>query len=1091
MGGDLSRRHVGRATALTAVVALLAATAGANEIWVVPAPMSASRTQTSGGRAAANETRFTFAVPDNMTRFQSAKVALIVDRRHTQEGDEPNHRDGNGDPSLVYDLFLFVTRGGEPVDLLTQKREDLGPVAAPARRLVEVDVSEVFPGSMGAGTDYVTLVFRTRSKEHVRVLGLRFIFEGPSGPPGPAGPEGPPGPTGPMGRPGRMGPAGPPGPPGPTGPQGQTGPAGPAGAPGEVTTAQLAALAARIEALEALLPRAVGFSTGTSAGPEDRTAVTLDVVLATPATASVSVDYTVTAEGTATPGLDFSPSSGTLIFAAGETRQTLTFVVVDDSLAESDETVVVRLSAPVNASLSLATHTYTIVDDEACPGCFPEFQSYSVTSDHGCGVRTDASLWCWGENRVGALGTGMAGPSTNEPVRVGSERWKKVSVASGYTCALKEDDTLWCWGDNGCGGVGTTDPGPTFCDGSAPVFAMFNTGGSRKFRDVATAGPHACGIAEDRSLWCWGQNSSGELGVNDTNSRPLATRVGLDAPADKDWEAITAGSRHTCGLRGGGKLWCWGENGRGQLGDGAAEPEVIVPKAVGNATWTSISAGANHTCGQNPQGDVWCWGDGSLGQLGDTTSGPSARRDAPYPIGVGTLWAEVRAGGNHSCARDRGGRLSCWGENLYGEVGDGTFSLRDRPTFVGTDSDWMTLALGSYTSCARKPNQQVYCWGYNDGGALGLGVGGDARSPRNAAPGIWKTISTGGSIGGLKSCGVKADDTLWCWGENQNGELGIGVVGGAHDSPEQVLAGTTFETVVVGNAHVCAIAIGGVLYCWGRNGEGELGLGYMTMQESSPRRLSFTDTYRSVGVGDGFTCAAHTNGNLFCWGYNGFGQIGTGGTGGNQLIPYNVSPTGSWTFVAAGAYHVCGLRAGALYCWGYDAYGQTGIAPPPPPGPTEWTSPQRVGLAANWIAVDGGDFHTCAIQSSNNTLSCFGYNYDGQVGNGQSGSSATDVTCPTRSGTGYRTVSLERYTTCATTLTNQLRCWGSNAFGYAAGTLVTPTAIGTASNFASVSVSDHNAIVVRSDGTAAAWGNCSRGVFGDDASFFETPTPLN
>ncbi len=352
-------RFRARAVILTALI-VSAAKAEANEIWVLPAPAEGGfRDTASRAPSLAGDARFTVAVPENMTAFLAARVALVVDRGSAHASDAPSHR-GPDDSSFLYDLSLTVTRQGAPLDVVALEREDLGPVTAPAHQLVEVDVSDVFPGDMVPGSDYVTLVFRTRPSEHVRFLGLRFIFEGPGGPPGPTGPEGP---RGPRGRTGRVGPQGPPGPAGPPGPT------GPAGAPDAATAALLESLAARIQALEAAQPRVVGFRASTSAGSEDRTAAVLEVALSTPATVAVSVDYSVTDEGTATPGVDFAPATGTLTFAAGETRQTLTITLVDDAVVEGPETVIVRLARPVNATLGVAAHTYTIVDDDACPGC--------------------------------------------------------------------------------------------------------------------------------------------------------------------------------------------------------------------------------------------------------------------------------------------------------------------------------------------------------------------------------------------------------------------------------------------------------------------------------------------------------------------------------------------------------------------------------------------------------------------------------------------------------------------------------------------------------------------------------------------------
>jgi alpha-tubulin suppressor-like RCC1 family protein len=730
-------------------------------------------------------------------------------------------------------------------------------------------------------------------------------------------------------------------------------------------------------------------------------------------------------------------------------------------------------------------------------GCSDLIQALSVAPDHSCAVHRDGLLWCWGANDAGQLGTGKDAPDSNAPVQVGSDAWATVSVAERYTCGIRLDGTLWCWGDNNCGVIGTTMPSQQSCDGFAPVYAPLATGGARAFLAVATGPTHVCAIDAEHALWCWGENFSGQAGVGNTMPVETATRVGMDTAADKDWQAVVAGASHSCGLRAGGALWCWGRNSSGQLGDDAAEPMATTPRRIGDVALASLAAGSDHTCGVTASGGLLCWGADDVGQLGDGASGDTATRTAPIAVGAGTQWSQVAAAGGHTCARDVAGHLLCFGENQAGELGDGSFVQRASPTPVGIANDWADVVAGPQITCGKKSDGHVSCWGSNAAGAFGIGKGGPAYAPRDVATGaMWKTIG----VGNAHACGIRLDGTLWCWGDDTRGQLGIGpdavALGAIHDAPTQVMVGTLWDQLGVGADHTCAVTSSGALYCWGANNLGQIGIGGTAPlpDEPSPRRVGASDTYTQVAAAESTTCAIRTGGNLVCWGTNGLGQVGSGTLGGTYTSPFNLG--GNWNRVVAGPNHTCALTSGNLYCWGYDAYGQVGKNPPAS-GPAAYAAPQQVGSATGWIDLALGRYHTCALQSfGTGPLFCFGYNPDGELG---IGATSTGVTLPMQVGTGYRAVAAAESNSCAIATSGVLRCWGAAGSILGNGlrpvpagmNALTPATVGAFTDWTAVTIGGLLACALHADGSYACWGSDATGGFGDDATLYETPTPID
>jgi len=340
----------------------------------------------------------------------------------------------------------------------------------------------------------------------------------------------------------------------------------------------------------------------------------------------------------------------------------------------------------------------------------------SAGSDHTCALLAGGSVDCWGDNAYGQLGVGTSsGPGTCNgepcsatavPVR-GIAHATAIAAGGSQTCALLAGGSVECWGYNGYGqlGVGTSS-GPHSCTGGVPCAPTpVAVRGIVDATAVTAGNDHTCALLATRAVDCWGYNFSAELGVG-TSSGPhfctggqwcSTTPVAVIGIASAT--AIIAGGDHTCALLAGGSVDCWGYNSFGQLGDGISNgPQTCefgvvrcakTPVAAsGTTSPTAIAAGGDHTCALLAAGRVTCWGANSFGELGDgTRSGPAACNGYPCsatPVAVSRLTGAtaISSGEDHTCALLSGGGVGCWGEGAYGELGDGRIGEHDVPVAV-------------------------------------------------------------------------------------------------------------------------------------------------------------------------------------------------------------------------------------------------------------------------------------------------------------------------------------------------------------------------------------------------------------------------
>ncbi|HEV8150255.1 MAG TPA: hypothetical protein VGP61_08745 [Gemmatimonadales bacterium] len=364
------------------------------------------------------------------------------------------------------------------------------------------------------------------------------------------------------------------------------------------------------------------------------------------------------------------------------------------------------------------------------------------------------------------------------------------------------------------------------------IFTAIATGGSAQ-------GSHTCGVTTDGAVYCWGFNGNGQLGDNSTGNRYTPTLV--QAPAGVTFQRVSAGGQHTCAVTLAGDVYCWGRNEFGRLGDGTNRDRttpvrVLAPVGV---TFATVSAGAGHSCGLAAAGGVaYCWGSNAAGQLGDG-SAPNTVQLTPTLVRApaGVTFTAVSTGFFHSCGLTTSGDVYCWGANSFGQLGDNT--TIDKPTPVRilapTGVTFAQMDAGYSHTCALTPSGNAYCWGYNGDGELGDNTLATKLVPTAVQAGALQFALL--SAGSYHTCGVATTGFGYCWGNNANGQVGDNTTV-RRLTPAANAGGLSLSVVAAGLSHSCAIATGanGGVYCWGYNGQGQLGDGTIA-QRIVPTRV--------------------------------------------------------------------------------------------------------------------------------------------------------------------------------------------------------------------------------------------------------------
>ena len=692
---------------------------------------------------------------------------------------------------------------------------------------------------------------------------------------------------------------------------------------------------------------------------------------------------------------------------------------------------------------------------------------------HACGLAGDGTAYCWGYDIYGQLGNGAGAPDlcsglpcAQVPVAVdmggmGGKHFVQLIAGFYHTCGLTGEGDVYCWGADTYGQIGDGG-GSSNTDAPMPVDASVI--GDKPFSRLWGGGNHNCGLTGDGMAYCWGSDEFGQLGdgtasIDDCSGTPCSqdpVTVDRSGIGNTPFKSMTAGGQHTCGLGGDGQAYCWGWDVYGQLGNDAGAPDLCAgdpcaqePVAVdtvstaGRALAGLSGALGNNTCALTGHGLTYCWGWDEMGQIGDGTGSPDTCgtepcAQSPQPVDTASVtgsktFVQLAAGSDHGCGLDEEGISYCWGNDGYGEIGDGGEFGDDSQSPVAVDtsgisgeSAFVQVVNGSHYSCGLTADGVAYCWGRDHLGQLG--DGGTSNNsilpvPVDTGPmGGVPFVSLAGGNG--TACGLTVDGAAFCWGSDSSYQLGDGA-GSPDDcdgypcsqSPAQVdttnIGGVPFVQLAPGFMHSCGLTADGKAYCWGSDGYGQLGNDLPLVSSTIPVAVDTSSipgekTFIQLVSGLYHSCGITSDGLAYCWGRDNGAGLGDGGGSTDSPIPVSVdtSPiSGETTFflLACSSETVCGITSeGVAYCWGEDGYGQLGNGTNPVDdcsGTPCSQEPEQVDTTpisgeTIFVYLAAGFSHTCGL-TSENVAYCWGLDSSGQLGDG---GVSTDTVSPSAVG---------------------------------------------------------------------------------------------
>jgi alpha-tubulin suppressor-like RCC1 family protein len=374
----------------------------------------------------------------------------------------------------------------------------------------------------------------------------------------------------------------------------------------------------------------------------------------------------------------------------------------------------------------------------AAAGLDDGFEQIDVGYHHTCGITTVDELYCWGTGGSGRIGNGLNGPTSQvAPLLVpppSGQVWASVSTGFSHTCALTASGAAYCFGSDLYGEIGD---GPAVADPELPVVSAVAAPGGVSWAQIAAGAEHTCAVTTAGAAYCWGRDDRGQLGNGATTGNQTSPSL-VSTPGGVTWASIAVGGpdlnnnggKQTCAVSTAGAGYCWGDDGSGQLGNGATTGDQVSPVAVstpGGVSWAAIRVGLKHACGVSTTGAGYCWGLNAARQLGLGGSAPGTVT-VPTAVVGGITWAEIQPGSSHSCGRSTTGVSYCWGTaGGAGELGTGTPDVDQRvdpaPIVVPSGVTGWTAVTGGYQhNCAiAATTGDAWCWGNDAFGKLGNG----------------------------------------------------------------------------------------------------------------------------------------------------------------------------------------------------------------------------------------------------------------------------------------------------------------------------------------------------------------------------------
>ncbi len=654
----------------------------------------------------------------------------------------------------------------------------------------------------------------------------------------------------------------------------------------------------------------------------------------------------------------------------------------------------------------------------------------------------------------------------------------QITAGTNHALALLASGIVKAWGNNEASQLGDG----TTQNRSSPITVPGLSG----VKSVAAGGNSSFAIkASDGSVWAWGFGNWGQLGDGTGADHSSPVQIpGLSGVA-----SISANLYHTLALMADGTVKSWGYNGNGQLGDGTNAFIRYSPvTVVGLSGVTAIAAGFFHSLALLSNGTVKAWGDNTYGQLGNGTNTSSS---SPVTVdGISTA-TQIAAGEYHSLALLSGGTVQAWGANNTGQLGDGTNTNRTTPVTVLDLSGVTQIAAGSNFNIARLSDGTLKSWGSNFDGQLGDGTT-TARSTPVTVPGISGVIGIAtASRGGAFSLALLPNGTVKGWGMNNWGQIGNNSPVSFVTSPKTSVSGlggihlTDISQIVAGDGHALALKTDGSrVYAWGDGGSGQLGYGLTdtaltAVEVMNPDGTGPLTGVKKIAAGFYHSLALMFDGTVVSWGRNDRGQLGDGTTS-SRLLPVAVLGLTGVLDIAAGAWHSLALVD--------DGTGhKTGTVSAW--GIFDGTSPVIIGGLSSVTSIAASYMHSLALLSDG-TVKAWGYNTYGELGDGTTISRWSPVTVSGLSN--VKSIAAGMDHSMAILNDGTVKTWGHNNYGQLGdGT--------TTDRLTPVTVTDLSGLSVKSivggveytlacleDGTVKSWGGNWYGQLGDGTTATQT-----
>ncbi|HKR56285.1 MAG TPA: hypothetical protein VJS20_08285, partial [Gemmatimonadales bacterium] len=462
----------------------------------------------------------------------------------------------------------------------------------------------------------------------------------------------------------------------------------------------------------------------------------------------------------------------------------------------------------------------------------------AVTSGQpSCALGADGKTYCWSEIYYDGALYGERPVARTGPALV------TISSSNGNVCGMTGAGAAYCLGDNEVGQLGNGQVS------SAVAFDPVAVTGGVVFSQVSDGMGYACGIGTDSVAYCWGDPYGGETGTGVRSVGPVITSPVAILGGNK-FQRLSSGNIYTCGITTTSALLCWGTLDLNLVFDSL--PTAVDTTRAYTQVANGVGFGQITQCAIAADSSAYCWGSGLDGELGNGTSGNAAFSATPVLVSGGHKFVQVTVGANHACGITSGSAAYCWGLGTSGALGTGDTSSSSIPVAVTGGHAFASISAGLAHTCGVTTAGVLYCWGNNDGYELGLGYGGEnAAVPIPASGGVQAQVV---SAGNGFFCALGTDQLAYCWGYNQQGQLGRGDSVFTHATPAPVAGGHQFTQLVSSGEQSCALTGTGQAYCWGN-------------RVLSPQAQQGAVRFQSISVGSGgdHVCGVTTAREVLCW----------------------------------------------------------------------------------------------------------------------------------------------------------------------------------------------------------------------------------